>query len=227
MDQERFKIPEEIAARQHNYERAFEERKSRRKLTWLNALGQAEVELELQDRTVKEECSTWTASVIYAFSGEGVTRTTEELEELLEMDEELVSSALRFWVSKQVLTEAPPGTFAVLETLRSADESMSSHQDPTASTSAPGTTANTTTLSKPKAKDKGIYGDKSAMYWNFVKGMLTNVQKEMPTAQMGMMLKMMIPGGFPHGNEELAEWLGEKAANGELVSEKGKWRLNR
>lgn len=232
IDEERFKIPDTVRTSQRSYEVVYEEKKSRRKLTWLNALGQAEVELELQDRTIKLECSTYMASVIHAFDGEGATKTAEQLEEQLEMDKDLVSSALQFWLSKQVLTESSQGTYTVLETLST----------PSSSTHNPSTTnPSSSTLpkqqqpiapqprpTKSKSSSDGLNGPNSAMYWNFVKGMLTNSKKEMPVMQIGMMLKMAIPGGFPYGNEELAEWLREKVEGGELeMGGGGKFRLKR
>ena len=235
INEERFKVPDTVRASQRGYEAVYEEKKSRRKLTWLNALGQAEVELDLQDRTVKLECETWVASVIFAFDGEGVSRTAAQLEETLEMDEDLVASALQFWISKRVLTESSPGLFTVLETLSPPAHipfaTQSTHSTAGSATGVP-TFAQGDTAPLPvpraKAKDTGIHGANSAMYWNFVKGMLTNSKKEMPATQIGMTLKMAIPGGFPYGNEELGEWLGEKVAGGELeVVSGGKFRLKR
>lgn len=46
-----------------------------------------------------------------------VTRTIEQLEEQLEMDDGLLRSALTFWVGHRVLTEPAPDTFAVLDSL--------------------------------------------------------------------------------------------------------------
>lgn len=225
VDEERFKIPETVRTSQRSYEAVYEEKKSRRKLTWLNVLGQAEVELELNDRTVKVECSTYVASIIYAFDGNGVTKTAEQLEEQLEMDEDLVSSAIQFWLSKRVLTESSPGTYTVLETLstpRDASSSITSTTHP----SIPSPSQPQAPRAKPKSD--GLNGPNSIMYWNFVKGMLTNSKKEMPVMQIGMMLKMAIPGGFPYGNDELAEWLGGKVEAGELeMGGGGKFRLKR
>jgi anaphase-promoting complex subunit 2 len=235
LNDERYKVPPSIASLQRKYEQGFEELKSARKLTWLPALGQATVELELRDRTVVEEVHTWQAAVIYAFddggSEEPISRTVDQLVEQLEMDEELVSSALRFWTHKLVLHESAQGTYIVLETLNTADRERSNAQT---SSSAPhsGNGSEDSGMGGRKGKGKGEGGmdkdsDKMGIYWSFVQGMLTNSSKEMQVGQIGMMLKMLIVEGFPFSNEELGEWLGGKAQEGLLEVNGGKYRLKR
>ena len=128
LNSESFSIPPEIESIQARYSSGFESLKKTRKLTWLQALGQVVVELDLEDRRVTEEVSTWQASVIYAFQTQPsnednrltntpVTKTLDQLVKQLHMSESLVRNALTFWTSKLVLRESPPGTFSVLETL--------------------------------------------------------------------------------------------------------------
>ena len=62
-----FRVPEVITDLQKRYGEGFESLKASRKLTWLHTLGQATVELELEDRTLTEEVHTWQATVIWAF----------------------------------------------------------------------------------------------------------------------------------------------------------------
>ena len=71
-----FKIPDSILAAQSRYEAGFESLKQSRKLTWLNALGHVEVELDLTDRIFKDEVLPWQAAVIYAFQSSNPEDTT-------------------------------------------------------------------------------------------------------------------------------------------------------
>jgi anaphase-promoting complex subunit 2 len=107
---ETYRIPDEVAHLQKSYEQGFETLKSSRKLTWLHALGQATVELELEDRTIVEEVHTWQATVIWAFEsgspGQNVQKSVDELIELLEMDESLVRSGLKFWASRRSIKKS-------------------------------------------------------------------------------------------------------------------------
>jgi anaphase-promoting complex subunit 2 len=57
--------------------------------------------------------------------------------------------------------------------------------------------------------------EKMNLYWQFIVGMLTN-QGAMPLARVVMMLKIVVPGGFPFSNEELREFLAGMVAKGKL-----------
>lgn len=223
LQDENYKVPDNIAQLQQRYEAGFESLKNARKLTWLHALGQATVEIELTDRTICEEVHTFQATVIWAFQGqqqgsEPVTRSVEYLEEHLQMDEPLLRSALNFWVGKMVLHEIRPSEFAVLETLNSEERERSSAQ--AAAAAATGGSGD-----DEPAQGAEMSEDKMTMYWQFIQGMLKNSAAQMPLQQIGMMLKMLIVEGFPYSNEELGEYLGTKVAAGELELAAGKYRL--
>ncbi|CAG8950498.1 hypothetical protein HYFRA_00006995 [Hymenoscyphus fraxineus] len=215
-------VPAVIAELQEAYAAGFETLKSSRKLTWLHTLGQAKVELELEDRKIVEEVHTFQATVIHAFGNpaelEPVSRTVEQLVDALEMEEPLVRSALRFWVSKLVLQETAPSTYTVLETLNSSDRALSN-----ALASAPH--ANHEEVIE--TANEGVANEKMQMYWQFIQGMLKNSSSQMPLQQIAMMLKMLIADGFPCSNEELQEFLGGKVAEGELELNGGKYRLRK
>jgi anaphase-promoting complex subunit 2 len=232
LEREHFLLPTPIAEHQKDYEQGYQHLKSARKLTWLNQLGQATVELELQDRTVSVDCKTYEATVIYAFqepdSSPGpARRTVQDLVDELQMDDELVTSALAFWVSKGVLARKGADTYVVLET------AASSSSDPTAaitSSSAPGSPV-AGSAAPPAAPTAAVIDEKEAarrtVYWQYIRGMLTNASATMPLGQMAMMMKMLITDGFKWSNEELQEFLGEKVADGEMEIVGGKYRLVR
>ncbi|TVY82567.1 Anaphase-promoting complex subunit [Lachnellula suecica] len=216
-------VPSEIAELQKRYEEGFEALKASRKLTWLHALGQATVELELEDRTVVEEVHTWQASVIWAFQDDA-QHSVEQLGESLEMEEPLVRSALKFWVNKLVLQEVSPSTFAVLETLNQEDRARSNAQAAASSSAA---NQGDGEEESAQAKKDGIEGGKEAMYWPFVEAMLKNSSSQMPLQQIAMMLKMLVVEGFPYSNEELREFLARKVAEEVLELVGGKYKLRK
>jgi anaphase-promoting complex subunit 2 len=242
LDCDHFVLPGPVAAQQRRYERGYEALKATRKLTWLDGLGQATVELALRDRVVEVQCKTYEAAVIYAFrddddqpSGDApVQKTAAQLEEALQMDDDMLASALDFWVSKGVLRRCPgpEPAYAVVENLSeqpaaasasALDSSPSAPERQPASSSAAAADLPSTTAavdSKEQARRQ--------MYWQYVRGMLTNASASMPLAQVAMMLKMLVPadaGGFAWSNEELAEFLAEKVATGELDLVTGRYRL--
>ena len=217
-----YRIPDGITDLQKRYENGFESLKSSRKLTWLPALGQATVELELTDRTIVEEVLTWQATVIWAFESDepgDVTRTVSQLVEALEMEEALVRSALKFWSNKLVLQEISKDVYAVLESLNQEELARSNAQ-------AAGSARNTDDTQAP-AQNEGMTAGRMQMYWPFIQAMLTNSSSQMPLQQISMMLRMLIADGFPYSNEELQEFLGCMVEGGELEIAGGKYRLRK
>lgn len=225
LEREHFLLPTPISEQQKHYEQGYEHLKSSRKLTWLNQLGQATVELELQDRTVTVDCKTYETTVIYAFESSDASparRTVSDLEEQLQMDDDLISSALSFWVSKGILARRGD-VYTVLETA-----SSSSDQPPSPNPASP-SSPETAEAAAPAPPPAIVIDEKEAarraVYWQYIRGMLTNAAASMPLGQMAMMMKMLIADGFPWSNEELQEFLAEKVGEGELEIVGGKYRL--
>lgn len=230
LQDESYRVPQGILELQKAYEEGFEYLKASRKLTWLQTLGQATVELVLKGDVVTEEVHTWQATVIWAFdedthTGEAdIEKTVEGLVQELEMDEALVRSALKFWVKKGILHEVSPNRFAVRENLDEKDLARSNAQ--TASSSIPGGHDESADDTGMAANDR-IEEERMAMYWQFIQGMLTNRSPSLPLQQIAMMLKMLVMDGFPYSNEELQEFLGRKVAEGSLELVGGKYRLKK
>jgi anaphase-promoting complex subunit 2 len=203
-----------VKALQKSFEEGYEAVKDMRKLRWLTALGRVTVELEFEDRNIEEEVPTWTASVIYAFQSEDAnsspTKSIEQLSEELEMDETLVRSATTFWRSKHVLHESSPDTFTVIENLSSLDQGCSSAAVPTLMEEGTGVSA--------VKSQQDLLNENADLYRSFIMGMLTN-QGNLPLMRIFMMLKVVVPGGFPFGIEELKELLQGMVDEGKFVGQ--------
>ena len=218
---ETFFIPPEVESLQSRYSTGFENLKQSRKLTWLHALGQVTVILDLEDRTVTEEVQTWQASVIYAFQPSPsedpytpISRTFDDLLEILQMTDSLLQNALTFWIGKLVLkqTSTSPPTYTVLETLSDEDGA----QPGTTSAAIVAAAETATSAAAPAVlSEHEVAQEKMEVYWQYVVGMLTN-GGPMPLQQIVMMLKLTVPGGFPFGNEELKDYLEEGVKAGKL-----------
>lgn len=232
---EDFSLPVEISASQALWATGFEKIKQSRKLTWLNALGQVTIELDLEDRTVTEVVQTWQASVIYAFqnkeSGDRrpVTKTVQQLMSSLSMSESFVRNALTFWVGKLVLrpSSTHTDTYHVLETLPSSaldPSSSSKSMQSTLLTAAAAADAATSGPAPAVRSEEDIAQEKMEVFWQFVVGMLTN-QGAMPLARIVMMLKVVVPGGFPYGNEELKSFLEGRVKEGKLEVVGGQYKI--
>ena len=236
LDREHFLLPAPIAEQQRRYEQGYESLKSGRKLTWLNQLGQARVELELRDRTVAVDCTPVEATVIYAFQDPDATdddapparRSAEGLYEQLQMDEDLIAAALQFWVAKGVLRRVAGGSseYVVAETLTeppSTATTIPPNDQPDEEEPASHAGASAGAGSSMSAKER----ERRDMYWRYIQGMLTNASATMPLGQMAMMMKMLITDGFAWSNEELQEFLGERVVQGDMEVVGGKYKLVR
>ena len=222
-----FFIPPEIESLQSRYASGFETLKQSRKLTWLHALGQVTVELQLEDRDVTEEVQTWQASVIYAFQdpesdpAAPVIKTVQQLVEDLSMDESLVRNALTFWVGKLVLKETSLDTYQVLETLSDSDLHAGGSAQAAIAAAADAATSATAPAIR---SEEDVAMEKMGIFWQFIVGMLTN-QGAMPLQRIVMMLKFAVPGGFPFGTEDLREFLGKKVQEGKLELVAGNYKI--
>jgi anaphase-promoting complex subunit 2 len=247
-----FKVPREIESLQERYEAGFESLKQSRKLKWLNGLGHVTVELDLEDRVFKDEVTTWQATVIYAFqsdeaddppplSSEPISKTVPELSQTLEMTPSLVRSACLFWVSRRILTEPHRDTFRVLEVLPSTEGTDNDGTTAAATTttnpggaSTPANNQTSTSAADAAEAEAAAAAKESAdaaasakmnLYWQFIVGMLTN-QGAMPLQRIIMMLKIVVPDGFPFSNEELREFLAGMVAKGKLeIVSGGSYRI--
>ena len=223
---ETFFIPPEISSLQDRYSKGFEILKQSRKLTWLHALGQVTVNIDLDDRTVTEEVQTWQASVIYAFQGPEiigptpVVRTVIELVENLTMSEPLVRNALTFWVGKLVLEEVDSDTYRVLETLSGFEVG----RDGTTQAAIAAAAEAVTSAAATAVRTEEVAQERMEVYWHYVTGMLTN-QGSMPLQSIVMMLKMLVEGGFPFKNEELKEFLERRVQEGKLEMVGGNYKI--
>jgi len=227
LPREHFLVPTPITEVQKQYASGFESLKSSRKLTWIDNIGTATVELELQDRQVKVDCKTYQAAVIYAFgdeddqnqNGNPVRKTVEDLEEQLQMDSDLIEESLSLWVEKNVLRGDGAGGYVVWETLE---------EEPSRGPAAPASPTKAGPATPARKPGRAINAkelQQRQVYWQFVKSMLTNSAAVMPAAQIGMMLKMLIPDGFPWSDEQLLEFLGDKVDEGDLELVGGKYKL--
>lgn len=228
---ETFFIPPEVASMQSRYATGFEALKQSRKLTWLHALGQVIVNLDLTDRTITEEVQTWQASVIYAFQESSspphpspsspITKTVPQLMHDLSMSEALVRNALTFWTGKLVLRETAPDAFQVLETLSSSDDADA---DGVTQAAAAADAAIAVAPAPAVLADEAASKEKMAVFWQYVVAMLTN-RGPLPLQQIVAFLGVFVPGGFPFGNEVMKEFLDGMVEEGRLEVAGGNYKI--
>ncbi|KAL8329553.1 hypothetical protein RB597_005019 [Gaeumannomyces tritici] len=240
MEPDAFVLPPPVADKQKEYEEGYERAKSSRRLTWLNNYGQATVELEFGDRTVSVQCKTYEAAVIYAFQDEdgeeeggSVRKSFDEIWPQLQMDEDLLREALEFWTVQGVLRRVGGDTYTVVESLQveqetGADDDDDDDDDDNNNADEPEAQAGGGRSGAGGAGSSAVSKQRQqqeTVHWQYIVGMLTNSAASMPTTQIAMMMRMMMPGGLPWSNEELQDFLGAKVAAGDLEVVGGKYRL--
>ncbi|KAJ8114603.1 hypothetical protein OPT61_g3559 [Boeremia exigua] len=227
-----FRVPAEISTLQEQYGTNFSRIKGMRKLQWMNALGSGSITLTLADRTEDfNNLTPWQVSVVHAFqpqpdeehiaakhtkNGEGISRNVAQLEEMLDMDDALVRQAAAFWVGKSVLRETAPDTYAIIETLPKSDKKSKADEDAAA---AAAELAAVEAAHQPAAvrSQQDLLNEKKDVYAAFMIGMLT-AQGNMPVSRILMMMRMMVVGGFPFGEEEVGALLQEMEGEGKVIS---------
>lgn len=231
MRDESFNLPPAMAATAERYGAAYRRVKPARRLDWLAALGRVTVELTLADRTVSEEVTTWQAAVIHAFAGPPPqTRSPAQLAHDLAMSDALVHNALVFWVGKLVLRESPDGaTYTVLESLSTPGSGDAAAAQPAVAAAAAAAQAQAQVEADSGAAGAlksaaDLLSENSKVYASFVAGMLTN-NGAMPTKRIHMMLRMVVPGGFPFEEAELVGFLQGLAGEGRVERAGAVWRV--
>lgn len=122
----------------------------------------------------------------------------------------------------QSTAAASTSTTAIAAAAALAAESASSSTITTSAlpgTGVPGLGSGTGSGAPPLAT-----ADKFAPFAPYITGMLTNAGA-MPVAQVAMMLRVAVPGGFPYAEGELRGWMEDEVRSGRLGYEGGKFRV--
>ncbi|KAK5946832.1 hypothetical protein PMZ80_000976 [Knufia obscura] len=172
-----------------------------------------------------------------------ISKSVSELSEELGLTPALVRSACLLFVSKRVLTPTPghPDSYSVLEYLHPTDAPVTAAADPkthrhtaavgpsgaaedqlddaaAAAAAAQAQSTRAAELAANQAAKEAEQREKRAkmvVYQQFITAMLTN-QGAMPLPRIAMMLGMVVPGGFPYGNEELRDFLNSMVREGSI-----------
>ncbi|KAF2773859.1 hypothetical protein EJ03DRAFT_263702, partial [Teratosphaeria nubilosa] len=216
-----FSLPEPLAHLDEQFGQSFTALGNQRKLQFRRALARVTVELELEDRSIiEEEVPVWRASVIDAFAAEDyspdIGLTAEQLVDSLQMEQDLVNDALRFWMSRSVLYQPAQDTYAVLERL-----------DMDRATVKPTEQQAVENMSAVMPQD-AMLRESAPMFATFIHNMLQNSGPKEIGGMMGItnMLKMVLPI-FTYGDDEVEWLLAEMEKKGMVVKNGELWAVVR
>ncbi|QRW00465.1 cullin family [Ceratobasidium sp. AG-Ba] len=199
---------------QEVFEHEYEEHKAGKKLRWMNNLGTISLDVELEDRTISADATPLEAAVIELFSEKATWNLSELAPKLGLAESALVRPATESWASRGVLKSLGNGEYQLLE--RSEDNGNAARR-PVLDLEAPDAIA-----TGPSEEEMALQAAQMEVYWNFTKGILTNLGA-LPIERIQAMLSLA--PGYNKTVEQLTGFL-ESARNRGLVDfNDGLWRL--
>jgi len=212
---ENLKIPESIKQHLDVYTKAYEALKGNRTLLWKPHLGQVDVTIELQDRTLDLTVTPLQATIIHHFQDKNEW-SIDDLSQEMQITPSLLRRRAGYWVSQGVLLDNGD-LLTLLEQDNSSTVNRSAREGGDYLEEKDSFMASTSTH-----KD-----DELQMFWSYIVGMLTNLEA-LPLERIFMMLKMFAMQG-PSINEctqqDLKNFLEKKVRNQELYLSAGLYRL--
>ncbi|KAF8682314.1 Anaphase promoting complex (APC) subunit 2 [Rhizoctonia solani] len=198
-----FKMPGQFQHMQEDFEKEYTEHKAGKKLRWMNNLGTVSLDLELEDRVVSADASPLEAAVVELFSEQNVWGIDGLSSKLGINDSTPVRAALMFWTSNGVLKPLEDGQYELLERVE-AEESVA--RRPILSLQTPAETA-----PGPTTEDAAQQTAQMELFWNFIKGILTNLGA-MPIDRIQAMLSLA--PNYNKSKEQLSDFLDAARAKG-------------
>ncbi|KAF8965881.1 ubiquitin-protein ligase [Flammula alnicola] len=209
-------MPGQFQTLQEGYAHEFTVFKPDKKLKWLPHLGTVQLEVELEDRTLKVDVPPLEAAFIELFSQKTVWTLEELIAAVGSVARSAALKALSTWVDYGVLKEDPENTFILLER---AEEGGSGTRERDPSRLAADVPEN-----PPLMNVQEQQAEQMRVYWKFIEGMLTNLGT-LPLDRIQTMLKFA--PGYDRSIEQLAAFMEAARREGLVVVRDGIWRLNK
>ncbi|KAK9456962.1 hypothetical protein V1511DRAFT_495780 [Dipodascopsis uninucleata] len=210
---EKLTLPAEVEQQMQSYEERFSVLKSARHLQWLKRLGNVDITLELEDRTIEMTVSPERATVIYLFQERPVF-TLAEIMNRTQLDDVAARRSIMFWLKRGVVKEEENkrDTFKLLE--RAEETNMRTILGETLESSV------------QTVEDANM--EEMRIYWSYIVGMLTNLQS-LPIDRIQSFLKMLIPKdmGYARSIDELRDFLTLMVTEEKLEYISGNYRLKK
>jgi anaphase-promoting complex subunit 2 len=227
-----------IQARKDTYAEIFANNGGQQKLEWAAEHDTMDLELELEDRTVQlNGVLAWRWAVLDAFSHPreedseaAQTSPTDrglsaaDLATRVDMPEEMIFSAIAYWVSKDILYQLRPGLYAILERRDMMDIEPPSHSND--NPSADDDPLLDDSLLVLQTMDDSAFRRAAPMIEAFIRNMLRTGGRRGVAGPTGitMMLTFTMPD-FTYGDEEVMSVLEGMRTAGQATVEGELWRM--
>ncbi|KAH9480869.1 Anaphase-promoting complex subunit 2 [Psilocybe cubensis] len=209
-------MPGQFKQLQEDYAHEFNVFKPDKTLKWLPHLGTVQLELELEDRTIEVDVPPLEAAFIELFADQAIWTLDELVKAVGAVDRSAAIKALSTWVDHGVLKEDPENTFRLLERAEEPSEAVVRERD----LAALPVVEDTPAISVAQQQQ----ADQMRVYWKFIEGMLTNLEK-LPLDRIQSMLKFA--PGYDRSIEQLGDFMEAARREGLVVVRDGIWKLNK
>eukprot|EP00049_Salpingoeca_infusionum_P006080 m.101069 g.101069 ORF g.101069 m.101069 type:complete len:684 (+) comp13191_c0_seq1:121-2172(+) len=201
-----FALPEELKSYLAAYTEEYEKLTQTRSLEFRPNLGNVQLEVELEDRTLEVSVSPLAATLLWKFDNQS-SWTLSDLSEAVEAGEQPVRRALLEWCMHGVLTESQKNTFVLVERASEVQHGVFEEE------------------SAEAAIDEELEERMKAV-WMFVNGMLQN-NPRLSIDRIYSLLNMFMVGdnAFKGTQEELKRYLDMQVRAGALATEAGEYKL--
>ncbi|QSL66564.1 hypothetical protein MERGE_000946 [Pneumocystis wakefieldiae] len=206
-------LSKEIQGYMDDYAEKFEKLKASRKLHWIPNLGQVQIEIILEDRTLNMNVKPVQASIILLFQ-EKDEQTIKDVMDAIGQDYADCRRNTLFWVKYGVLKEISKDTFKVLEyaEVETSNKALSAFEELISNVQA--------------AEDRA--SEEMRIYWSFINGMLTNLGS-LTLERIQSTLQMFVPPPnlYNRSIDELREFLALMVKEEQLEFVSGQYKLKK
>ncbi|KAF2361439.1 Anaphase-promoting complex subunit 2 C-terminal [Trinorchestia longiramus] len=216
--EENIELPERALQHIKRYDELFTKLKPNRKLSWKHHLGQVDLELELQSRTLEVKCTPGQAAVIMAFEDKS-RLTLREVSLATKTTPSLARKLIAFWVGQGVVQEVSSDVFEVCE---EGPGSTAPSGAPAAPPPLPVEDDNESAMAPSEMQRQ----EELEVVWSYILGMLTNLSS-LPIERIHSMLKMFVEETVECTIDELRALLDQKVLQHELLMVNGQYKLNK
>jgi len=206
-------LPDSVKSVMESYTKEFETLKGMRTLNWLEALGDVELDIELEDGSKTFNVNPVQATIIMLFEEKECWEISELCSEL-DISANAVRTRIGYWMSQGVIIERSSDTFQAATSYSSVVKETSFYEvdDDSLASSA------------QNQRDEELQ-----TYWSYVVGMLTNIGT-LPLERIHSMLKMFAvtgPAGSQCTADDVKQFLDAKVKAGELQFSNGLYKLSK
>ncbi|PAA56335.1 hypothetical protein BOX15_Mlig031668g1 [Macrostomum lignano] len=213
-------LPAQLAAAGERFAARYKAQKCNRGLEWRPQLGRVTVRIELAGRELELTCKPAQYAILTAFLEHRELSLTE-LAEAAQMQPSYARRNIGFWLQQGILSEPRPERFRLVDSTHSAAEAA-----PTADSSMSETAAE----EEVEADGDAGAGDGSEetweCLWNYVVGMLTNMDSCMSVERIRTMLQLfLVDPNVELDQQKLKNFLDEKVRDGRLTMQGSMYKL--